>query len=132
MKILYTPYMTIPSLNAADVRLILDSLPGATLSEAAVPQQQKTEIRDADVLFGRVSPDVFACQRQLLYYHFIGAGVDSILTEELIHSKVVLVSDKGQVGVHLAEHAFALLLALTRGVHIALRQPDYGLREPIA
>jgi phosphoglycerate dehydrogenase-like enzyme len=35
------------------------------------------------------------------------------------------------VGVHLAEHAFALLLGLTRGVHTALRDPDYRLREPI-
>ncbi|MGH7276584.1 MAG: D-2-hydroxyacid dehydrogenase, partial [Candidatus Rokuibacteriota bacterium] len=35
------------------------------------------------------------------------------------------------VGVHLAEHAFALLLGLTRGVHTALRAPDYGRREPI-
>src|SRR5262249_210397 len=35
------------------------------------------------------------------------------------------------VGIHLAEHAFALLLALTRGLHTALRRPDYELREPI-
>jgi phosphoglycerate dehydrogenase-like enzyme len=35
------------------------------------------------------------------------------------------------VGIHLAEHAFALLLALTRGLHTAVRDPDYRLREPI-
>jgi len=35
------------------------------------------------------------------------------------------------VGIHLAEHAFALLLGLTRGVHTALREPDFRLREPI-
>src|SRR5439155_444253 len=40
-------------------------------------------------------------------------------------------SEKGEVGIHLAEHAFALLLGLTRGVHTALRTPDYSLREPI-
>jgi phosphoglycerate dehydrogenase-like enzyme len=44
---------------------------------------------------------------------------------------VVLASEKGEVGIHLAEHAFALLLGLTRGLHTAIRTPDFGLREPI-
>jgi phosphoglycerate dehydrogenase-like enzyme len=44
---------------------------------------------------------------------------------------VPLDSEKGGVGIHLAEHAFALLLCLTRGLHTAIRQPDYTLREPI-
>jgi phosphoglycerate dehydrogenase-like enzyme len=44
---------------------------------------------------------------------------------------VILASEKGEVGIHLAEHAFALLLGLTRGIHTAVRQPDYTLREPI-
>ena len=44
---------------------------------------------------------------------------------------MVLASEKGEVGIHLAEHAFALLLTITRGIHTALRKPDYSLREPI-
>ncbi len=57
--------------------------------------------------------------------------MDSILTPELINHDVPLASEKGEVGIHLAEHAFALLLALTRGLHTAIRTPDYELREPI-
>ncbi len=67
----------------------------------------------------------------MVYYHSIGAGVDAILTPDLVESAVVLASEKGEVGIHLAEHAFALLLGLTRGLHTALRRPDYELREPI-
>src|SRR5207302_2818785 len=80
---------------------------------------------------GRVSPEIFALRRRLRYYPSIGAGVDAILSPELVESDVILASEKGEVGIHLAEHAFALLLGLTRGVHTALRTPDYSLREPI-
>ena len=48
-----------------------------------------------------------------------------------MESDVILASEKGEVGIHLAEHAIALLLALTRGLHTAIRTPDYTLREPI-
>jgi phosphoglycerate dehydrogenase-like enzyme len=78
-----------------------------------------------------VPNDVFVGARRLRYYHSIGAGVDAILTPELVTSDVILASEKGEVGIHLAEHAFALLLGLTRGLHTAIRKPDFGLREPI-
>src|SRR5262249_58412196 len=75
--------------------------------------------------------ETFLRARRLRYYQSIGAGVDAILTPELVRSDVVLASEKGGVGIHLAEHAFALLLGLTRGLHTALRDPDYRHRESI-
>ena len=75
--------------------------------------------------------DNFHLAKQIVYYHSIGAGVDNILTTELVNHAVPLASEKGDVGIHLAEHAFALLLSLTRGLHTAIRTPDYELREPI-
>jgi phosphoglycerate dehydrogenase-like enzyme len=132
MKILYTPLLIVPALGADDrARILAAAGPGARLVEAREVAHQRAEIVDADVLFGRVSADVWAQARRVRYYHSIGAGVDAILTPELIASDVLLASEKGQVGVHLAEHAFALLLGLTRGVHTAVRRPDWGLREPI-
>ena len=132
MKILYPPNPSVPALGEADRARILEAAgPGARLVEAKEPAAQRTEIVDADILFGRVTPDVFALARKVSYYHSIGAGVDAILSPELVESDVVLASEKGEVGIHLAEHAFALLLGLTRGVHTALRRPDYELREPI-
>jgi phosphoglycerate dehydrogenase-like enzyme len=132
MKILYTPLMIVPALTPEDRAQILDAAgPGSRLVEAREPAQQKAEIADTDALFGRVSPEVLSQARRLRYYQSIGAGVDAILTPELVESDVILASEKGGVGIHLAEHALALLLALTRGLHTSLRQPDYGLREPI-
>jgi len=132
MKILYTPLMIVPSIDPAQRTAILDAAgPGASFVEAKDVARQRREIADTEVLFGRVPPDVFVLNRRLRYYHSIGAGVDAILTPELIESDVVLASEKGGVGIHLAEHAFALLLALTRGLHTAVRRPDFSLREAI-
>lgn len=132
MKILYVPSMIVPSLGEGDrARIVQAAGPGSTLVEARDVETQGAEIADADVLFGRVPPDVFSRARRLRYYHHTGAGVDAILSPELVESDVVLASEKGQVGIHLAEHAFALLLGLTRGVHTALRRMDWADREPI-
>lgn len=132
MKILYTPNLIVPALGESDrARILAAAGPGARLVEATEPGLQRAEIVDADVLFGRVPPEIFAVGRKVRYYHSIGAGVDAILSPELVESDVVLASEKGEVGIHLAEHAFALLLGLTRGVHTALRRPDYELRAPI-
>ena len=78
-----------------------------------------------------MTPDVYARKRRLRFYQALGAGVDSILSPEVVEDDVILASAKGAVGVHLAEHGFALVLGLTRGLHTALRDPDYRLREPI-
>jgi phosphoglycerate dehydrogenase-like enzyme len=132
MKILYTPVMIVPSLDPAQRAGILEAAgPDTTLVETKDAARQRAEIVDTDVLFGRVSNDTFLLNRRLRYYHSIGAGVDAILSPDLVRSDVILASEKGGVGIHLAEHALALLLSLTRGLHTAIRQPDYALREPI-
>lgn len=132
MKILYTPNLIVPSLTAPQRADILDAAgPGANLVEARDATRQRAEIVDADILLGRVPNEIFVQNRRLRYYHSIGAGVDAILSPELVGSDIILASEKGEVGIHLAEHAFALLLALTRGIHTAARTPDYGLREAI-
>jgi phosphoglycerate dehydrogenase-like enzyme len=132
VKILFAPTMILPSVSAEQRAAILEAAGGAArLAEAADPARQGEEIVDAEVLFGRVSPAVFALQKRLRYYHSVGAGVDAVLTPELVESDIVLASEKGEVGIHLAEHAFALLLGLTRGVHTALRHPDFAGRESI-
>lgn len=132
MKILFAPTIICPALSDGDrARIRQAAGPGTVLVEAKDPEQQRKEIADADMLLGRVSPETFLHAKRLRYYHSIGAGVDAILTQELVESEVILASEKGEVGIHLAEHAFALLLALTRGLHTVIRTPDYTLRESI-
>jgi phosphoglycerate dehydrogenase-like enzyme len=131
VKILYTPNLIVRELTADQRRRIAAAEPSARIVEARDAAQQRAEIVDADVLFGRVAPDIYPLATRLKLYQSIGAGVDAALCPELINDDVPLSSEKGGVGVHLAEHAFGLLLALTRGIHTAIRTPDYGLRASI-
>jgi phosphoglycerate dehydrogenase-like enzyme len=132
MKILFVPNLIVSSLSDKDRANILEAAgPGSRLVEVKDSASQRRELPDTDIIFGRVHADNFHLAKQIVYYHSIGAGVDNILTTELVNHAVPLASEKGDVGIHLAEHAFALLLALTRGLHTAIRTPDYELREPI-
>jgi phosphoglycerate dehydrogenase-like enzyme len=132
MKILFVPNLIVSGLSETDRANILKAAgPGARIVLAKDQATQRRELPDTDILFGRVHADLFSLAKRLRLYHSIGAGVDNILNAELANSDVPLASEKGDVGIHLSEHAFALLLGLTRGLHTAIRTPDYGMREPI-
>ncbi len=80
---------------------------------------------EIEVVCGETTREMFTRRRQLAWIQSWGAGVDGLLYPELVESDVVLCSAKGTVGVHLADHAMALLLGLARGIHTALRNPDW-------
>ena len=86
---------------------------------------------DVHVVFGELSEDMFSRADELRWVQVTGAGVDSRLFREFVDSDVVFTSAKGIVGVHLAEHAMALLLGLTRGIATAVRKPSWDQRAPI-
>src|SRR5215212_2278985 len=84
---------------------------------------------EAEVLFGRMDDAVLSAARRLRWVQVPAAGVYGILTPAFVASPVTLVSAKGTVGAHLADHAMALLLALIRGIHTALREKN-GRAQP--
>jgi len=77
-------------------------------------ETQMTEVEDAELAFGYLAPEVLPRARKLRWLQSVGAGVDRQLYPAFVASSITLTSEKGLVGNQLAEHAFALLLALTR------------------
>ena len=71
---------------------------------------------ETDVLFGFIREDFFAAAPNLRWVHAIASGVDRMLFPTFRDSAIPLTGEKGLVGPHLADHAMALLLALTRQV----------------
>ncbi len=86
---------------------------------------------EIDIIFGGMSREMFKRAERLKWVQTWGAGVDGMMYPEFVHSEVILTSAKGTVGVHLSEHAMALLLGLTRGIARAIRTVDWNERMPI-
>lgn len=62
-------------------------------------------------------PALLKASPKLKWFHCSSAGVDPLICQELIDSGVSLTCAKGlTIGPLLAEHAFALMLSLTRGL----------------
>ena len=91
-------------------------------------------VTDADILIGspggNLIEDIIKVSPKLRWIHVSSAGVDSLICPALLESNVTLTCAKGDVvGPLLAEHAFALMLALTRGIALCVRDGRWNRRE---
>lgn len=81
-----------------------------------------SEIVDADGFIGSITPAQFAAAKQLKWVGSTSAGVENILfvpgAEPFRESNVTLTSNRVVQGIEIADHAWALLLYTTRGLHI--------------
>lgn len=114
LKILIIPGLTLTEIPEQSV-ISLESAAG-TDSEIVISEYADAHkhIGDADIVLGIVTPKLFSAAKKLRWVQSISSGVDSFMYPEFINSDVLLTSEKGLVGEHLADHAFGLLLALTR------------------
>ena len=114
LKILIIPGLTLTEIPEQSV-ISLESAAG-TDSEIVISEYADAHkhIGDADIVLGIVTPKLFSAAKKLRWVQSISSGVDSFMYPEFINSDVLLTSEKGLVGEHLADHAFGLLLTLTR------------------
>ena len=110
-------------LTEAQLDRIRDAAGSLPVIVAAGGPQLAGAMPEADALFGRLTPDLLERAPVLRWVQTQGAGVDGLLFPDFVATDIVLTSEKGYVGTHLAEQAFALLLAITRGVAEAVRHP---------
>ncbi len=72
---------------------------------------------DADVFYGYVTQRATAHLHNVKWVHTWSAGVDKHLFPDLANPDVLLTNGAGTFGPQVADHTFALLLALARGLH---------------
>lgn len=130
MKIVIIPGLTLPQVAEKDIGRIRRAGGGAHVV-VTDPESAHTEIVDADVVLGFVTRPMYRAAKKLRWVHAIASGVDSFLYDEFRLGDVILTSEKGLVGEHLADHAFGLLLMLTRQLATTLRLgPDAWNHRP--
>lgn len=89
----------------------------------------KDEIADADAYIGNISPELVMAGKNLRWVQTLSAGVEQVLhksgSDALAKSDIVLTNNQIVQGPEIADHAMAMLLALTRFLPTYLqRQAD--------
>jgi len=79
------------------------------------------EAAETEVLYGFCSEKVFPSLPKLKWVQSSGAGVETQLYSLFKNSDIILTNAAGLYASHAAEHAFALLLGLTRGINHSTR-----------
>jgi phosphoglycerate dehydrogenase-like enzyme len=125
MHVLVITGLTLPDVSEADLARIRDAAGPEGRVTLARSTGEAIEVAqsegDVEVVMGAITPALFRAAPRLRWVHAIASGVDAYLFPEMRESEVLLTGEKGLVGGHLADHAFALLLALTRGLAEAVR-----------
>jgi phosphoglycerate dehydrogenase-like enzyme len=87
---------------------------------AADAEEAEQHWPEAEIALGTLNQATFRRATNLKWLHSTAAGADMLMFPEMVESDVALTGEKGLVGPHLADHAFALLLALTRQMKRAI------------
>jgi phosphoglycerate dehydrogenase-like enzyme len=131
MKILLIPGLTLPEFSAEDVTRIRAAAGSAAEVIVTPPAEAISHAAPAEVILGPVPRELFQAAPKLRWVQATSSGVDPFMYHEFRDSDVILTSEKGLVGEHLADHAFGLLLTLTRQLPRTFRMgPDAWHHRP--
>jgi len=100
---------------------ILSCCPGADVAFGA-DEEIADKLAEVEVVFGSLSPAQLEQATKLQLMQVVTAGVDHLLSQELMASPAKLCTTSGMHGATIAEHVLALMLAFARGLPTLQRQ----------
>ncbi len=111
--------IVVQGLSASEVRELQQSAPTGVTIVSVTNDRLPAEIKDADGIIGAVNAQLIRSAPKLKWIQTHSAGVDGMRFPELINSDITLTNAKIVMGPNIADHAFALLLSLTRQINVA-------------
>ena len=88
-------------------------------------EEFEAKLPEAEIVIGELQPRHFAKAEKARWVAYHSAGIDHLISPEILESDKIITCAKEFVGVHLAEHAFALILGLTRDVAVVTRNASW-------
>lgn len=90
------------------------AVPEADIVTPSTKQEWLTEIADADAMYGHMRPELLRAAKKLRWVQSTSAGVEGHIAAGIASTNIVLTNARGIASPNIADHAFALLLNLTR------------------
>lgn len=103
-------------IGSAELAQLRAAAPGVQIV-APAEDRVMAEVADADGVIGNITPEMIRAGKKLKWVQSSSAGVENYLTPEMKASPITLTNCRIVQGPEVADHAFALLLALTRELH---------------
>ncbi len=109
--------IVITGLKAAEVEEVRASAPAGVKVVSAEGANLAAEAADADAIVGTINPALIRAGRNLKWVQILSAGIERYRSPELLASNLTMTNAKIIQGPNIADHALAMLLALTRGLN---------------
>lgn len=110
------PKVVVAALTPEQLTELVEAAPSAEVVAVEDAQDAMKHIGDADALMGILTQELVNAGKKLKWIQVYSAGVDRYRFPELIDSDITLTNCKILQGPNIADHAFALLLPLTRKI----------------
>jgi phosphoglycerate dehydrogenase-like enzyme len=114
----------VTALSEAEVAQLREVAPANVSIVTAGARSVQQELADADGFIGRISMEQFRQASKLKWIQTLSAGVEYLMVPEVIDSDVMITNAKIVMGPNIADHAFAMLLAITRKINVATADKD--------
>ena len=121
--------MNMDARATARIRSVSDKIELITVDSG---EEFEAKLPEAEVVIGELPPEQFAKAERTRWVAYLSAGIDHLISPEVLQSTLIITCAKGFVGVHLAEHAFALILGLTRDVALLSRNRSWATNRLMA
>jgi len=117
--------VAIHELTTEQQQKIKEIAPDYELLVSKAKELKPQSIREAEILIGwsrSLQEDVLSNDSQLKWIQAWSAGVDKMPLSELENKGIQLTNASGVHSIPITEHIFAMILAFTRNLHLAIRQ----------